>query len=206
VAVNPEIETLLAGALFAAGLVKEALDQLRQTIAKRPPFAPAFREYAGQLAKMGRIDEAIAVLESGLALAPDVVDFQIGFAFLYLNRNDRTKARATLLRALTAAPGRHDILTALVQVMLLDGEYAAAAEGYRRALALRPDDATARANLGVCQLEMGERDAGEATLRSATRGRPEMVGRAIHTLAAASHGRFFLGPSAVAKFLNGEKT
>jgi tetratricopeptide (TPR) repeat protein len=200
---DPEIETLLAGALFAAGRHEEALDQLRQTAARRPPFAPAFREHAGQLAKLGRIDEAIAVMESGLALAPDSVDMQIGLAFLYLNRNNRTKARATLEQALTAAPGRADILAALAQIMLLDGEYASAADAYRHALALRPDNATARANLAVCQLEMGERDAGETSLRAATRGRPEMLGRAIHSLAAASHGRFFMRPSKVAKFLNG---
>jgi tetratricopeptide (TPR) repeat protein len=200
---DPEIETLLAGALFAAGRHEEALDQLRQTTARRPPFAPAFREHAGQFAKLGRIDEAIAMMESGLALAPDAVEMQIGLAFLYLNRNNRTKARATLLQALTAAPGRPDILAALAQVMLLDGEYASAADAYRHALALRPDNATARANLAVCQLEMGERDAGEASLRAATRGRPEMLGRAIHSLAAASHGRFFMRPSAVTKFFNG---
>lgn len=201
---DPEIETLLAGALFAAGRHEEALDQLRQTTARRPPFAPAFLEHAGQLAKLGRIDEAIAVMERGLALAPDSVDMQIGLAFLYLNRNNRTKARATLEQALAAAsPGRADILAALAQVMLLDGEYASAADAYRHALALRPDNATARANLAVCQLEMGERDAGEASLRAATRGRPEMLGRAIHSLAAASHGRFFMRPSAVAKFFNG---
>jgi hypothetical protein len=58
-----------------------------------------------------------------------------------------------------------------------------------------------RADLGACQLEMGARDAGESTLRAATRGRPEMLGRAIHLLAATSHGRFFFRPSAAVKFL-----
>jgi predicted TPR repeat methyltransferase len=87
--------------------------------------------------------------------------------------------------------------------MLLDGEYAAAAETYRRVLALRPDDAMARADLGRCLLEMGDRDAGEASIRTATGGGPHMVGRAIASLAASSHGRFFLRPSAATKFLRG---
>jgi hypothetical protein len=55
-------------------------------------------------------------------------------------------------------------------------------------------------------LEMGDRDAGEASLRAATRGIPQLAGQAITSLAAASHGRFFLRPSAVAKFLRVEKT
>ncbi len=53
---------------------------------------------------------------------------------------------------------------------------------------------------------MGERDAGEASLREAMRGAPHMAGQAITTLAAASHGRFFLRPSAASKFLRVEKT
>ena len=86
--------------------------------------------------------------------------------------------------------------------MALDGDYGSAVETYRRALALRPDDALTRANLGVCLLEMGERDAGEASIRAAARGRPEMIGRAIMSLATTAHGRFFMRPSAATKFLS----
>jgi predicted Zn-dependent protease len=200
---EPATETLLAAALFAAGRREDALEQLRQTTGRRPAFPPAFREYAGQLAKIGRVDEAIALIENGLELTPDVVDLQIDLALLHLRRNNRTKARTILLKVLMAAPGRQDVLAVLARVLLLDGEYASAADAYRRLLALQPDDAAMQASFSVCLLEMGEREAGETSLRLATRGRPEMVGRAIHSLAAASHGRFFLRPSAVTKFLRG---
>jgi tetratricopeptide (TPR) repeat protein len=198
---SPAIETLLAAAYAATGRSDEALDQLRRTMARRPPFPPAFLETAGQLTKIGNLDEAIAVLEEGLALTPDAADLQMELGFLSIKRNGRTKARALFLQVLTAAPERHDALIALAKVMALDGEYAAAADIYRRALGLRPDDAMTRNNLGICLLEMGERDAGEASLRAAMRGDPHTVGRAITSLAAASHGRFFLRPSAAAKFL-----
>jgi hypothetical protein len=36
------------------------------------------------------------------------------------------------------------------------------------------------------------------------RGRPHMLGRAAFALASSSHGRFFLRPSAAAKFLGRE--
>jgi hypothetical protein len=36
----------------------EALDRLRRTIARRPPFPPAFLEYASQLGKIGRVDDS----------------------------------------------------------------------------------------------------------------------------------------------------
>ncbi len=198
---DPEIETVLAVALAATGRQQEALDQLRQTTARRPAFAPAFREHAGQLVKLDRLGEAIEVIQSGIALAPDAIDLQVDLARLFLHRNDRRNARMILSQALAAAPGRQDIVAALARVLLLDGDYAAAADMFRHLLARRPDDAMTRADLAACQLESGTRDAGESTLRAATRGRPEILGRAIHLLAATSHGRFFFRPSAAVKFL-----
>ena len=107
---DARIETLLGAALGGAGRGAEAIEQLRQTAARRPPFLPAFQELAGQLAKAGRVEEAIAVAESALALAPESIDLQLDLARLHLYRNDRGKARAILLNARDAAPGRPEIL------------------------------------------------------------------------------------------------
>ena len=77
--------------------------------------------------------------------------------FVHFKRNDRKKARAMMLQALEAAPGRPDILAALARMMAMDGEYADAADHFRHVLAQWPGDAVSRNNLGVCQLEMGQR-------------------------------------------------
>ena len=199
---NPALETQLAAALAAAGRRDEALEQLRRTTARRPPFMPAFLEHAGQLDKAGHFSDAIAVLQDGLALLPGTLELQVELAFLHVRRNDRTTARMILSQASAAQPHHPVILAALAQVIHLDGEYALAADTYRRALALQPGDAAARRNLGACLLEMGERDAGEASLRAAIRTAPHLTGQAIISLAAASHGRVFLRPSAAAKFLH----
>jgi Flp pilus assembly protein TadD len=200
------IETLLGAALGSAGRRADAIEQLRRTAARRPPFLPAFQELAGQLVRAGRVDEAVTVAESALALSPQSVDLQLDLARLHLNRNDRSRARAILLTAREAAPGRPEILIELGRILLMDGDYGAAADAYRHALGLRPDDGLTRADLAACLLEMGDREAGEANLRSAMRGRPQMLGRATYALAASSHGRFFLRPSALAKFLQGERS
>ncbi|HYI26977.1 MAG TPA: tetratricopeptide repeat protein [Bradyrhizobium sp.] len=200
---DPAVETLLGAAFALTGRLDEAIEQLRRATARRPPYPPAFLEHGIQLARAGRFDEAMAALESGLALAPDAVDMQRELAALHLKRNDRTRAHELLARALKAAPDRPDLLSGLAQVMLLDGDYASAAEAFRRVVALRSGDAVARAELGRCLLEMGERDAGEASIRLATRESPELFGRAIMSLAISSRGRFFLRPSAAAKFLRG---
>jgi Flp pilus assembly protein TadD len=78
---DPSTETLLATALGADGRGDEALDQLRRTTARRPPYAPAFLEYGGQLARIGRFDEANEVLEGGLAFAPDSVELRMELGF-----------------------------------------------------------------------------------------------------------------------------
>ena len=198
---DPAIETLLARALANSGRGDEALDRLRQATARRPPYPLAFLELGDQLGKIGRFDEALAVFEDGLALTPDAAVLRIGLGFLHLNRNDRARARSLFLAVRVAAPERHDALVALALVMTLDGEYAAGADLYRRALDLRPDDAMTRVRLGKCLLEMGERKAGEAVLRVAVGGVAQRTGPAIMALAATPHGRFFLRPSAAAKFL-----
>jgi tetratricopeptide (TPR) repeat protein len=203
---DPMVETLLGGALAAAGRSAEALDQLRRATVRWPSFAPAFLEYAGLLGNIGRFDEAAAALENGLAVTPDATDLRMELGLLHVKRNDRPQARTLLLQVLAAQPERPDALAALATVMSLDGEYAAAADLLRRVLRLRPDDAMSRNTLGACLLELGQRDAGEASLREATRTAPQTAGLAIMLLAGASHGRLFLRRSDAAKFLGIEKS
>jgi tetratricopeptide (TPR) repeat protein len=202
---DPAVASLLGGALAAAGRSSEALDQLKKTTAQWPSFVPAFLEYAGLLNNMGRFDEAVAVLESGLAVTPGAGDLRLELGLLHVKRNDRAEARAALQQVLAATPERPDAMAALATVMSLDGEYAAAADLFRHVLRLRPDDAMSRHTLAACLLEMGERDAGEASLRAGIRGAPQTAGLAITMLAGSSHGRFFLRRSDAAKFLIAEK-
>jgi predicted Zn-dependent protease len=201
---DPALETLLAIALAASGLRDEALAQLRRTTARRPMYPPAFRELASQLGKAGDSGQAIAVLEACLADMPGLVELRLHLAWLRLGRNERGHARSAADKALAVAPGRPDVLALQGRVLLLDGEYVAAADAYREALAKRPDDAMTRAEFAVCLMEMGEREAGEANLRAATRGRREMLLRGVHFLAASARGRLFLRPSAVIRFLQDE--
>jgi predicted Zn-dependent protease len=202
---DPTTKTLYAAALAQSGFSEEALKQIRQLTVRRPLFPPAYLEHAGQLVQAGRFAEAIAILDDGLAQMPDSIDLQRELAALHVKRNDRARARELLLRALKGAPERVDLLTGLAHVMLLDGEYAEAADMFKRVLGLRPDDAVARADLGRCLLELGQREAGEAHIRAASHERPQMLGRSVMSLAMSSRGRFFLRRSAAEKFLRGEK-
>ncbi|WP_022721271.1 tetratricopeptide repeat protein, partial [Rhodopseudomonas sp. B29] len=180
----------------------EALAHLRQTTTRRPAFPQAFLELGNQLGKLGRLDEAAAVLEDGIALAPQLVELRVELGFISLKRNDRVRARALFEEILKAAPGRLDATIGLANTRTFDGNYAEAAELYRRALTQRPNDPALRNGLAVCLLELGDRTAGEAALRDLARN-PQMASQAMLSLAGSSHGRFFLRPSAAAKFLQG---
>jgi predicted Zn-dependent protease len=195
------VEAQFADALVATGRRDEALAQLRLTMARRPAFLPAFIMYARYAAEAGGHADAIAALQEGLAVLPGAWELQKELALQYIKINDRAAARTVLLQALAGAPGHPLLLTTLGQVLYLEGDYVAAADAYWRALAANPGDAAARANLGACRLELGERAAGEADLQAAVRAAPQLAGHAIAAMALASHGRFFLRFSAATDFL-----
>jgi Flp pilus assembly protein TadD len=202
---DAELETLLGASLCRDGRTGEGIEQLRRTAARRPPYLPAFQELAGQLSKAGQLDDAISTVEEGLSLVPGSTELKVDLGRLFLETNERAKARAVLTAARSAAPGRPDILVELGRTYILDGDYNAAADAFRQVLALHPDDGAARAHLATCLLEQAERDAGEAALRAVTRGRPHLLGRAAFVLAASSHGRFFFEIDTAAKYLGAEK-
>ncbi|MBV8681846.1 MAG: tetratricopeptide repeat protein [Caulobacteraceae bacterium] len=197
---DPSTGIYLARALAAVGRRDEALVQLRECAARRPPFVQAFLELGDQLGDAGRYDEASEVFETGLSLLPEAAALRIGLGYLHLRRNDRVRARELFSEARAAAPGRRDATIALARVLALDGETAAAVELFRIALAWRPQDPVVRIELGKCLLDLGERDEGEAMLRAGARG-PTEWGPALRALSAGAHGRFFLRPSAAARFL-----
>jgi hypothetical protein len=69
-----------------------------------------------------------------------------------------------------------------------------------------PNDAGVWLNLGFCLLELGERNAGYECLRTAARGDPKRYGIALAALVKAGRSRFWLKPSAAARFLSGTKS
>jgi thioredoxin-like negative regulator of GroEL len=95
-------------------------------------------------------------------------------------------------------------MSELGRVMHFDGDYAAAAGMYKRVLVRQPENTAIRTALAACMLELGDRGAAEACLRTSARSDPASVGRAIAVLASASHGRFFLQPSRAERFLRSQ--
>jgi tetratricopeptide (TPR) repeat protein len=202
---NSAVEAQFADALVATGRRDEALAPLRLTMARRPAFLPSFVMYARYAAEAGGYADAIAALEWGLTVLPGAWELQNELALQHIKTNERAAARAVLSQALAGMPQHPVLLMTLGQLLYLDGDYAAAADAYRRVLAANPGDASAQKNIGTCHLEMGKREAGEANLQAAVRAAPQLAGHAIATMALSSHGRFFLRFNAAMDFLRGGK-
>ena len=180
---------------------QDAVETLRQATRSPAPHPLAFLELGDLLGRLGRYDEAVAAFEAGLAREPDAIILRVGLGYVLLNRGDRAAARAQFEQVRALAPARYDATVAMADVMAAEGDYVAAIVLYRRALDMQPGNAITQISLGRCLLEIGDRDAAERALRTATAGEAARAWPAVVALAATPHGRAFLRPSAVSSFL-----
>ncbi len=81
-------------------------------------------------------------------------------------------------------------------------DHAAAAEAYRKALAIKSDYAEAALNLGTALQEGGDLDGAMRAYADAYRLRPEMFGTIAMALTSAPHGRLWLDEAALRRALD----
>ncbi len=195
------VETHLAMALRSNGKPAAAIPWFERAITRQPPFAPAFKEFAGLLRTMRRYGEAETVLKRGLEVAPAVPELAMLLGGVSLDRANPAAAKVAFARALANAPGHPDALLGFGIALLYEGEFARASERFRQILARDPNHVRARLNLGYCLLELGEWDEGTACLRATIQIDPKSAGKALRMLIASGRGRFWLRRSAVAEVL-----
>jgi tetratricopeptide (TPR) repeat protein len=198
---NPECDTVLAIALCRVGRHEDAVGRLKLTIKRYPAYAVAFNELGYLLVLMGRYDEAADILTQGLQIAPTMPQLSIQLGYAELSRRNCANAKIAFGRALDISPRSHDALFGMAKAHQELGENEAAADYFRRYLTDRPNDSGAWLNLGHCLLELGQLEPGYECFRLAARGDAERYGTALTSLAAAARGRFWLRPSAAARFL-----
>lgn len=198
---DPEIETQLGVALRWTGQHQAALQPFKRATRRNPPYADAFRELGNLLVFLERYEEAVDALRRGLELAPmmPALSIQLGYALLALRRC--VEAQAVFAGALEISPTAPQALYGMAKAHQEVGSNRAAAEYFRRYLITTPGDQNARLCLGHCLLELGDLDAGYDSFRMAARGDLRAFGAALGSLAAAARGRFWLKPSAAARFL-----
>jgi tetratricopeptide (TPR) repeat protein len=95
-----------------------------------------YDERAHQLYNEGRYDEAIEVLQEGLAIYPNAVELHVGIGYAQLAREEFAWARAAFEHALTLEPEHEDGLAGLGEVLLRLGQDESALRCFRRTLEL----------------------------------------------------------------------
>ncbi len=197
---DPEIETMLGIALRQAGQQQGALRRFMRACKRRPPYAAAFHEMGCLLVSMERYDAAIETFRNGLEAAPMMPELSIQLGYALLWRRNCAEAKHAFTRALEISPHSADALFGMGKAHQEIGESEAAAGYFRRALVSRPDDVGAWLALGLCLLELGQHDAGQDCLRRAARGHRKHYDHALNSLVASGRGRFWLKPSAAARY------
>jgi tetratricopeptide (TPR) repeat protein len=199
-------DTMLAIALRQAGRAEDAYSRLKRTTKRQPLCAAAFLELGRLLASMERHAEAADTLMRGVEVAPMMPEMSIQLGYVLLRRRRFDDAKAAFARALAIVPDSPDALFGIAQAHQENGESQAAADYFRRYLIVSPGDQTAWVRLGLCLLALGQRDAGNDCFRTVARRDAKGFGNALSSLVKSNRGRFWLKPSAAARFLRGSNS
>ncbi len=187
----------LSTLLIQAGEPEAAIEVMRRAEKERVAGRELKRQLGLTLVQVGRVREALAVLEP---LAEDLADVEAGnhlaLALAALGRG--AEASALLARLLSADPGQARTHENLSFLAIQDGRFAAARDharkaldldsrlasswnnlaialynlgsateavaAWQRALQLAPGDLDARLNLGLVQVQLGDKEGARETL------------------------------------------
>jgi tetratricopeptide (TPR) repeat protein len=126
-----------------------------------------FDEQAHQLYNEGRYDEALIVLNEGIALYPHAVELHIGKAYAHLAREEFAWSRRSFETALGIDPDHEDGLAGIGETLLKLGDREGAMKVFERILQLGFEDDH---ELMPGALPGGADRAGAPLLRSGGRG------------------------------------
>lgn len=142
-------EVLWLGAESAGKLlnIDKAADLMKESLAFRPNNHPHRVQLATMLAKHGRDEEAMAIIDEGIRLYPDVIALQNAKGFLYGEIEKFEEAEKYLIDLLARHPNNTDAINNLGVIYDKQGYYDRAKQYFRLALQNEPDNQTAKSNL-----------------------------------------------------------
>jgi len=127
--------------LLDQGRPEEAAVQLRETMRAQPEHVAARELAAGLALQAGHWREAQSLLEEGLRQVPSHYPFARLLARVYVDHGAEAKALAVMESAVPAGSDDPEFSALLGVLYQRAGRHADAVQVYKRALALRPQDA-----------------------------------------------------------------
>jgi tetratricopeptide (TPR) repeat protein len=166
---DPVLYNLRAHGKKQAGLMEEALADLRQARALEPHSPRILGEMADCLNNLGRYNQALAAATDALAIEAALAPawFHKGFAHQMLNELEQ--ARAAYLEAVRLDPGMADGHARLAALASLAGAHDEVRKHATRAEAARPGHPIAAIALAATDLAEGRLDSAEPRLTALLR-------------------------------------
>jgi len=155
---NTDLLFELAELTLASGRLSAAVAKFEQIIELDPDHAAAHFALGSVLLQVGQPQAALVALESAAAVAEPGetlhgLDARAGEALLLLGQF--AQARTRLEKAFELAPNDSRLVTLLGDALFKLKKSEAAADCYRKALAIEPSSPIAHYRLGLCLLEAG---------------------------------------------------
>jgi len=162
-----EAHYYLGLALYNAGQLPDAIKELEHVVQSGAGRPEAFLALGTAYIEATHVDEAVAALSQGVKLDPGRADLHIQLARAYRLKGQLDKAELELNRATpkpnaTLAPSytehqqlEFDLYSELGLVKAKRGQYAAAAEAFKKVLAMDPDHGPTNNRLAEVYLQQG---------------------------------------------------
>ena len=145
--------------LVSQGRDRDALYVLSHIVREHPKYLPAYNEMAGVYVRADRLDDAIAVLSSGLEQAPADGVLHNNLGMCYLLKEDPEKALDSFTRATDAVPNSATFRSNRAAALALTNRQSEAESEYRRVMG----SVEARQNLLVLARARSKSDAAGPT-------------------------------------------
>lgn len=148
--------------------------ELYRLVLERSPEHPRALHFAGVLAhQQRRSEQAIALIERSLALAPDQADWHSNLGIVHQSGGDLLEAAAAYRRAIAIDAGHANAHSNLGVVLRALGKPAEAEAAYRTSIQLNPDHIDAYTNLGILLNGLGRTEEAAACYCKAITLRPK---------------------------------
>jgi predicted O-linked N-acetylglucosamine transferase (SPINDLY family) len=142
----------LGSTLWKAGYPLDAEISLRRAITIKPGYVEAYSNLGITLLELGRFKEAEEQLRLAIKLNPDFAPAHSNLGLVCKDQGRLDEAETSLLRALQLNSQYHDALCNLGLVYQDQRQQRKAAEIFRHAMTLRPEDGNIHSNLLFCLL------------------------------------------------------
>jgi tetratricopeptide (TPR) repeat protein len=152
---NASANYFAGNVLVNRGLLDEAMERFRRTLAIEPRFAGAYDGLGNVLVKKARNADAIIQYQRALEIKPDLIGthFNLGHCYYEMGRIPDAIAQDQVVLKLDPnfAKARNDLASCLLR----EGQIAEALAQFEKAVEIAPDFADAHNNLGYCLLQKG---------------------------------------------------